>query len=117
MKRMFLLLILLFSAQQAAQAACAKNRFGEVYCGRGDCALDSAGDVFCSKYQFGHAFLNKEGNVVCGKGQCAESVRFKDFYCSVVEGGGADRDRLGEPKCYGGCEKASALMCEAQEGR
>jgi hypothetical protein len=35
----------------------------------------------------------------------------------VVEGGGADRDRLGEPKCYGGCEKASALMCEAQEGR
>ena len=117
MKRIFPLLILLASSQQAAIAACEKDRFGVVYCGRGKCALDLTGHVSCSKYQFGHALVNKEGNVVCGKGQCVESVRFRDFYCSAVEGGGADRDRLGEPKCYGGCEKASALMCEAQEGR
>jgi len=117
MKKMFLLLILLIGVQQIAFAACEKDRFGVVYCGRGACAKDLTGNVFCSKYQFGQAFLKENGTVVCGKGQCVESVKFQDYYCSVVEAGGANRDRLGEPKCYGGCEKASELMCESEEGR
>ena len=117
MNRIYLLLILLVSSQQTAYAACETDRFGVVFCGRGDCAKDKAGNVFCSKYLFGGARLDKHGNVVCGKGHCLPSVKFKDSYCSAVESGGADLDRFGVVKCYGGCEKASALMCESEAGR
>lgn len=75
------------------------------------------GNVFCSKYLFGGARLDKHGNVVCGKGHCQAGVKFKDFYCSAVESGGAGLDRFGVVKCYGGCELASTLMCENQQGR
>jgi len=117
MKQLFLLFILLVGTPPIALAACETDRSGVVYCGRGACQQDLAGNVFCSKYQFGQAHLDKHGNVVCGKGQCVESVKFNDFYCSAVEAGGANRDRLGEPKCYGGCEKASESMCENEQGR
>lgn len=117
MIRIFLLFILLFGASQFAFAACEKDRFGVVICGRGDCAKDTAGDIFCSKYLFGDAKQDEHGNVVCGKGQCLPGTKFKDFYCSAVESGGADVDRFGVVKCYGGCEKATALMCENQQGQ
>lgn len=117
MSRRYLLFILLAGLQQVAFAECEINRFGEVYCGRGECRQDKAGDVFCSKYQFGDAILDELGNVVCGKGQCLSDIKFNDIYCSTVEGGGANRDRSGAIKCYGGCEKASALMCESEKGR
>ena len=117
MNRVFLLFILFFSSQQIALAACETDRFGVVYCGRGECAKDRTGNVFCSRYLFGDARLNEHGNVVCGKGQCVESVKFPDFYCSAIESGGAKRNRMGEVKCYGGCEKASALMCENEVGK
>ncbi len=116
MKRIFLLFFLLVSSQPFVYAACDTDRLGVVICGRGDCAKDKAGDVFCSKYLFGGARTDEHGNVVCGKGQCLPSTQFKDFYCSAVESGGADVDRFGVVKCYGGCEKATALMCENQEG-
>lgn len=117
MNRVLLLVFLLAGFQQTALAGCETNRFGEVYCGRGECARDKAGDVFCSKYLFGHAHLDNHGNVVCGKGQCVASIKYPDFYCSAVESGAAMRDRQGEVKCYGGCEKASAMMCEKEKGR
>jgi len=117
MNRVFCIFILLFGSQQIALAACEIDRFGVVYCGRGECAKNKAGDVFCSKYLFGHARLDEHGNVVCGKGQCVASIKFKDFYCSAVESGGAKLNRMGEVKCYGGCEKASALMCESEQGK
>jgi hypothetical protein len=117
MKRIHFLIFLLLFSQQYAYAACETDRFGVVFCGRGDCAKNKAGNVFCSKYLFGGARVDQHGNVVCGKGQCLLSTRFKDSYCSAVESGGADLDRFGTVKCYGGCEKASALMCESQEGR
>jgi hypothetical protein len=117
MIRICLLLTLLFSSHQIAYAACETDRLGVVICGRGECAKDIAGNVFCSKYLFGGARLDEHGNVVCGKGQCLAGVKFKESYCSAVESGGADLDRFGVVKCYGGCEKASALMCENQEGK
>jgi hypothetical protein len=117
MNRVFFLFALLVGSQLNAFAACETDRFGVVYCGRGDCAKDRTGAVFCSKYLFGDARLDEHGNVVCGKGQCVESVKFPDFYCSTIESGGAKRNRMGEVKCYGGCEKASALMCENEAGR
>jgi len=117
MKRIFLLIVFLAASQQGVYAACEIDRFGVVYCGRGNCAKNEAGEVFCSKYQFGHAMIDKLGNVVCGKGECVASVKFNDYYCSTVENGGANRDRFGEVKCYGGCEKASASMCESSAGQ
>lgn len=117
MRRRYLIFIILTGLQQVALAECEINRFGEVYCGRGECKQDKVGDIFCSKYQFGDALLDELGNVVCGKGQCLSDIKFNDIYCSSVEGGGANRDRSGAIKCYGGCEKASALMCESEKGR
>lgn len=117
MNRVFFLFLLLIGTQQIALAGCETNRFGVVYCGRGDCAKDKAGDVFCSKYLFGHARLDEHGNIVCGKGQCVASVKYPDYYCSTIESGAAMRNRQGEVKCYGGCEKASALMCENEKGK
>jgi len=117
MNRIYLLLVLLAASPQVAMAECKTDNFGVVYCGRGNCEQDRVGNVFCSKYLFGDALLTEKGNVVCGKGRCLLSVKFNDIYCSSVESGGANRDRFGEVKCYGGCEKASALMCESQEGK
>jgi len=117
MNRIFLLLFLLVASQQIALAECEIDNFGVVYCGRGNCERDRVGNIFCSKYLFGDALLTENGNVVCGKGRCLLSAKFNEIYCSSLESGGANRDRFGEVKCYGGCEKASALMCENQEGK
>ena len=117
MNKIFLFLIVLVCSQQSAMAACETDRAGVVYCGRGHCAQDKAGNIHCSKYLFGDAVLDDHGNVLCGKGQCVAGTKFKDYHCSTIESGGADRDRFGEVKCYGGCEKASVLMCESQQGR
>jgi len=117
MKTIFLLLVLFLSFHQTALGACATDLSGVVMCGRGDCAKNKAGDVFCSKYLFGGARLDQHGNVVCGKGQCLAGTQFKEYFCSTIESGGADVDRFGVVKCYGGCEQASALMCENLEGR
>ena len=117
MRRLYLLFILVVSCQPQVFAACETDRFGVVYCGRGNCVQDKDGNISCSRYLFGDALLDKDGKVVCGKGQCLPSVKFDDFYCSAVESGGAEKDRMGAVKCYGGCEKASALMCESEEGK
>jgi len=113
MNRLYLLIILLVAAPQITLADCEIDRFGVVYCGRGDCAKDNEGNVFCSKYFYGDARTDENGDVVCGKSQCLPGVNFKDFYCSTVEGGGAKPDRLGAVKCFGGCEKATSSMCES----
>jgi len=117
MSRLFLILIMVISPQTAVFAACDTDRFGVVYCGRGDCAKDRQGNVFCSRYFYGDALKDKNGDVVCGKSQCLAGTRFDDFYCSTVEGGGVKLDRLGAVKCYGGCEVASSSMCESVKGQ
>jgi len=116
MNKVYLLFILLVASHQAVFSACETDRFGEVYCGLGDCAQDKEGNVFCSKFLHGDAVIDRYGNVVCGKGQCSSSVDFNDYYCSAIEGGGTNVNRLGTVKCYGGCEKASPLMCENEKG-
>jgi hypothetical protein len=117
MNRLILLFILLFISFKSVYADCDLDRNGVVVCGRGECAKDITGNVYCSKYQFGGARLDEHGSVVCGKGLCLAGTKFKENYCSAVESGGADVDRFGVVKCYGGCELATSLMCENQEGR
>lgn len=117
MTRSILLFLILLCIQRTGFAACLTDRLGDVYCGRGSCALDINGNVSCSRYLFGDAVLNKKGSTVCGKGKCVLSAKFDDFYCSATEAGGAAVDRFGAVKCYGGCELASAAMCENVKGQ
>jgi len=117
MNKIIVLFIVFVTSQQSVFAACETDRLGVVFCGRGDCAKDRLGNVSCSKYFYGDALMDKNGDIVCGKSQCLSGTKFDDFYCSTVEGGGAKLDRLGNVKCYGGCEKASASMCESEQGR
>ena len=100
-----------------AHSECKTDRFGDVYCGKGKCEINHEEKVYCSKYQFGEALKNKYGSVVCGKGQCLGSTDFNEYYCSVVEGGGANIDINGKVKCYGACEEASQSMCESEAGK
>ena len=114
----FILTFLIFlGIQHDAFAACLTDRLGDVYCGRGSCVLDKNGNVSCSRYLYGNAVLNNQGNTVCGKGKCVLSTKFDNFYCSAIEAGGASVDRFGAVKCYGGCELASAAMCERVKGQ
>lgn len=76
-----------------------------------ECALDSIGNVYCSKHPNGGAETDNLGNVVCGKGDCAGN-NLGTVYCSKVQGGGAAVDSLGTVRCLGGCEQGSAAMCE-----
>lgn len=117
MIKSILIFLIFLGIQQSVFAACEINRLGDVYCGRGNCALDKLGNVSCSRYLFGDAVLNKQGSIVCGKGRCVLSKKFDRFYCSAIETGGAAADRLGTVKCYGGCELASASMCESIKGQ
>ena len=112
-----LTVLIILGLQQDVFAECLTDRFGDVYCGRGNCALDKLGNVSCSRYLFGDAVLDKNGSTVCGKGKCVLSTRFDSFYCSAIEAGGAAIDRLGAVKCYGGCELANASMCERVKGQ
>ena len=116
MYKVNLFLILIVCLANNVTADCMADRFGEVYCGRGKCVQDNEGKVSCSRYQFGDAIINKYGKAVCGKGRCLMGNDFNNYVCSVVEGGGAEINNLGVVKCYGGCEKASAMMCESNKG-
>lgn len=112
-----LFLVLFACLANCAIADCMKDRFGDVYCGRGKCVKDGQGKVFCSRYQFGDAVIDRYGKALCGKGRCLTGSDFNNYVCSVVEGGGAEVNNHGEVKCYDGCEKASPEMCESKKGR
>ena len=79
-----------------------------------DCAPDSIGTVYCSKYSGGGAEANSIGTVYCGKGQC-KSDSIGTVYCSKTPGGGAGVDSIGTVRCVGGCERGSRTMCERAE--
>jgi hypothetical protein len=116
MKGVQLIIILFVLWSNNIFADCKTDRFGVVYCGRGMCETDKDGNVFCSRYRYGDAVVDKYGSVVCGKGNCIAGIEFNEYICSNVEGGGADTDREGIVKCYGGCEKATEQMCENDKG-
>ncbi len=75
------------------------------------CAMDRTGTVYCSRFAGGGAELSREGVVVCGRGECARN-KFGQFECSMQVGGGAARNRWGLVRCLGGCEAPSDRLCE-----
>ena len=90
---------------------CVKDPNGNVVCGKGQCAMDQYGKVLCAK-EGGGAMRDRYGNVKCGLGSCATDG-FGEIKCSSQPGGGAAVDSNGKVKCLGGCQDASAQLCEA----
>ena len=93
-----------------AQADCMRDYKGRVVCDRGQCARNSHGLVYCSRYEDGTAVRTRYGEIVCAKGECVRN-RQGEIVCSARLGGAAMKDRLGKVTCEGGCEKASLRMC------
>ncbi|GGO67651.1 hypothetical protein [Bowmanella pacifica] len=93
------------------QADCLKDAEGDVICGKGSCARDSSGQVFCSAFKDGEAIRDRMGEVLCGKGQCRIDQNMQTW-CSTTQGGGAERNDQGKIMCLEGCEPASKAMCE-----
>ncbi len=79
-----------------------------------ECAANSVGTVYCSKYTNGGATTNGVGTVVCGRGQCRRNS-VGSVKCSRVEGGGAAVNSVGMVKCVGGCEPGQNIMCARGE--
>ncbi len=105
------LLAILCLLAPAASADCARDFYGEVYCGGGRCLQDRNGTIWCSRAYEGGAEKTREGSVLCGKGQCAKNSSGQIF-CSSVVGGAALKDSRGRVRCYGQCEPATAAQCE-----
>ena len=107
----FIMFLMLLVIAANASAECLKDRYGEVYCGAGQCLTDKNGIVLCSRYYDGHAERTSNGEVLCGKGEC---VKRSDgvVFCSAEIGGAVLLDSSGDPRCYGHCELATAEMCE-----
>jgi hypothetical protein len=111
MMRIYLIaLALLFGAAHAHAADCVRDSNGNVVCGRGQCATDQYGKVYCAR-EGGGAIRDQYGTVRCGIGFCATDDGGR-VMCSRTAGGGARMDAYGKVKCLAGCEEASARMCE-----
>jgi hypothetical protein len=113
MKNRFLIgCLLTFAACTQVNAAdCIKNQDGNVVCGKGQCAADQYGKVFCAR-EGGGAMRDQDGKVKCGVGYCAADDQGRT-QCSTRLGGGAATDSNGKVKCLGGCKRATAQLCEA----
>jgi hypothetical protein len=92
-------------------ADCIKDARGNVVCGKGQCAADQYGAVFCAK-EGGGAVRDRYGSVRCGIGYCATDD-MGQVRCSTKPGGGAAIDSYGKVQCLGGCEDATTQRCEA----
>ena len=98
-----------FTASPVVGGDCIRDQYGQVFCGRGYCAIDQSGKPYCSKAGGGLG-RDQYGSVVCGIGYCAvnDEGRVK---CSSIPAGGATTDSYGKVRCAGGCRDASPQLC------
>ena len=104
------LFILAGWAQAANAADCIKDQYGNVTCGKGQCATDQSGKVLCAR-EGGGAMRDQNGDVKCGVGYCAADDQGQ-IKCSRKQGGGATPDSYGNVKCLDGCESGTRQLCE-----
>ena len=95
MKTAVVLGLLLFGMIVSAEERCMNNRLGEPVCSP----------------QCGSIGTNTLGEIVCGQGACITN-KFGDLICSKQQGGTATRNFFGDVVCTGGCEPASATLCQ-----
>ena len=89
---------------------CVRDNYGTVYCGRGDCSMDSNGRLRCAK-RGGGMIRDQYGNLLCGIGYCAADDTGR-LLCSTTPGGNVSRDSYGKVTCEGGCQDAQVQLCE-----
>lgn len=73
------------------------------------CQTDFRGQTVCPP-PGGEIHVDVRGQFVCGNGQCAEDARFQ-LVCASERGGYVVSDFMGV-KCSGGCQPASAGLCQ-----
>ena len=103
-------LVTLIAASDVMAADCITDSHGMVVCGKGQCAPDQYGKVFCAQ-EGGGAVKNRYGTVMCGVGYCAKDD-LGDIHCARKPGGGATTDSYGKVKCLGGCQSGAPQRCE-----
>ena len=103
-------LVTLIAASDVMAADCITDSHGMVVCGKGQCAPDQYGKVFCAQ-EGGGAVKNRYGTVMCGVGYCAADDTGR-LLCSARPGGNVARDSYGKVTCAGGCQDAQAQLCE-----
>jgi hypothetical protein len=102
----------LASAASGVDAAdCVRDSYGNTVCGKGQCAADQYGKVFCAR-EGGGALRDRNGTVRCGVGYCATDD-LGQVKCSTKPGGGAATDSYGKVKCLDGCADGTPELCEA----
>jgi hypothetical protein len=104
-------LVALIAGSDVMAADCVRDSYGNAVCGKGQCMTDQYGKVFCAKEGAG-AVKDRYGTVKCGVGYC-ETDNSGEIMCSVRPGGNAAMDANGRVQCLGGCQPASAQLCDA----
>ena len=75
------------------------------------CLTTSAGQVICPPPN-GSIAADAAGQVVCGRGECLKDSAGR-WMCSIEVGGHVGQSANAQAVCTGGCEQASASLCEA----
>jgi hypothetical protein len=89
---------------------CVRDNYGTVYCGRGNCLMDSDGKLHCAQ-RGGGAIRDQYGNVLCGVGYCSVDDTGR-LLCSTTPGGNITRDSYGKVTCEEGCHEAQPQLCQ-----
>jgi hypothetical protein len=75
------------------------------------CLTTTAGLVICPPPN-GSIGADATGQAVCGRGECSKDERGQ-WMCSTESGGYVAHNGAGQIVCTGGCEMASAALCES----
>ena len=75
------------------------------------CLTTAGGLVICPPPD-GSIGADATGQAVCGRGECSKDQRGQ-WMCSTKSGGYVARNGAGQIVCTGGCEMASATLCES----
>jgi hypothetical protein len=89
---------------------CVRDNYGTLFCGRGNCLMDSNGKLHCAK-RGGGVIRDEYGNVRCGVGYCTADDTGR-LLCSTTLGGNITRDSYGKVTCEEGCREAQAQLCQ-----
>jgi len=77
---------------------------------QGGCVKDALQQIVCPPPNGGIA-KDPLGQLVCGPGQCVRDP-LGQIVCSSQPGGYAGINALGQAACTGGCERATASLCQ-----
>ena len=108
--RIMIGVIAAFVSVTQVNADCIKDQYGNVVCGKGQCATDTYGKVFCAQLG-GGALQDGYGSVKCGVGNCERDAH-GEVWCSIEQGGGASVDSYGKVVCQARCEAGTPQRCQ-----